>query len=195
MPQLDKTYWNDRWQAGQTGWDAGGITAPLKAYIDQLTNKDEPILIPGCGNAWEAVYLLQQGFTRLTVLDISPLAIQKVQEKAAAYGKLQAVCDDFFTHTGVYDRVLEQTFFCALDPRLRPSYVNKMGKLLRPGGTLAGVLFASGFTEPGPPFGGTAEEYRELFSPLFNIRTLAPCYNSIPPRAGNELFLIAAKRE
>ncbi|MCS7037470.1 MAG: SAM-dependent methyltransferase, partial [Saprospiraceae bacterium] len=57
---------------------------------------------------------------------------------------------------------------------------------------LAGVLFDRDF-EGGPPFGGHAEEYRALFEPLFRIHTLEPCYNSIPPRAGAEVFIILKK--
>ena len=33
-------YWEERYQKGETGWDAGQITTPIKEYIDQLTNKN-----------------------------------------------------------------------------------------------------------------------------------------------------------
>ena len=38
-------YWEKRYQKGETGWDAGQITTPIKEYIDQLTNKNLKILI------------------------------------------------------------------------------------------------------------------------------------------------------
>ena len=62
-------------------------------------------------------------------------------------------------------------------------------ELLSPDGVLAGVLFASHFEKEGPPYGGTAEEYRVLFSRHFVIDILAPCHNSHPKRMGNELFI------
>jgi hypothetical protein len=34
------------------------VSLPIKAYIDTLKDKDIAILIPGCGNTYEAAYLL-----------------------------------------------------------------------------------------------------------------------------------------
>ena len=49
-----------RWQHQQTGWDLGMISPPIKQYIDSIDDKNQRILIPGCGNAHEAVYLLEK---------------------------------------------------------------------------------------------------------------------------------------
>ncbi len=40
-----------------------------------------------------------------------------------------------------------------------------------------------------PPFGGNANEYRDIFKPYFEIKNLKRCYNSIKPRQGTELFI------
>ncbi len=192
--------WEYRWQTGQTGWDLGMPSPPLCRYVDQIAPSQRPrlrVLIPGCGNAYEASYLLSQGFTNLTVVDIAPTAVQRlIQRLDAEYSQwhqhLRPLCADFFELNETFDLILEQTFFCALEPALRPRYAEQMHRLLAPGGTLAGVLFDRDF-EGGPPFGGHAEEYRALFEPLFFIKTLAPCYNSIPPRAGTEVFFILKK--
>ena len=74
-----------------------------------------------------------------------------------------------------------------MDPSLRPQYAEKMHDLLVPGGKLAGVWFSFS-KEDGPPFGGSLEEYKTYFQAGWNILTFEPCRNSIPPRAGNELF-------
>ncbi len=117
----------------------------------------------------------------------------RLQQHAPGWEKhLRLVTGDFFQYEGPFDLILEQTFFCALSPALRKDYALKMHELLTPGGKLAGVLFDKDFGG-GPPFGGYAEEYRALFEPLFRIRTLAPCYNSIPPRAGTEVFILLEK--
>ena len=194
MTDLDNAYWSNRYQNKDTGWDTGAITPPLKAYIDQLKDKNTSILIPGCGNSYEAEYLLQQGFTHVTVIDISSaLCVQLSQRLAAFTAKgLTIVCGDFFEHAGQYDLIIEQTFFCALSPFLRNDYAAKMPTLLKPGGKLVGLLFNKHF-EGGPPFGGDENEYRDLFSPFFNITFMEPCYNSIPPRAGGELFIKLVK--
>jgi 2-keto-3-deoxy-6-phosphogluconate aldolase len=68
---LDEQYWNNRYINNETGWDLRQVSPPLKAYFDQLENKNSSILIPGCGNAYEAIYLAEQGFTNITVIDIA----------------------------------------------------------------------------------------------------------------------------
>jgi len=188
---LDADFWENRYRNQETGWDLGTVSPPLKDYIDQLENKDAAILIPGCGNAYEAEYLLNNGFTHVTLIDISPSLCEAISSKMSAFigRSLTVICDDFFNCKGRYDLVLEQTFFCALDPSLRSRYVDKMHEILKPGGKLAGVLFNRSF-EGGPPFGGDTEEYRNLFKNLFNIRLIEPCYNSVTPRLGSEVFVI-----
>lgn len=193
--ELDAGYWSKRFEGGDTPWDIGQVSTPLKEYIDQLTDKQLAVLIPGCGNAYEAEYLLARGFTNITVIDISPVLTQLLASRFSNYtGKqLTIITADFFTLQGQFDLVLEQTFFCALHPSLREKYVAHMHRLLKPGRKLAGLLFNKIFTNPGPPFGGSVEEYRPLFSQLFHIKTMGPCYNSIPPRAGAECFFIMEK--
>ena len=94
-----------------------------------------------------------------------------------------------------FDLILEQTFFCALDPNLRKSYVSKMEKMLNPNGKVSGLLFNFPLTEVGPPFGGSIEEYQKLFSGKFKIKTLEKAHNSIKPRADKELFFIFEKKK
>jgi hypothetical protein len=84
--------------------------------------------------------------------------------------------------------ILEQTIFCAIDPLRRNEYAKKMAQLLVDNGTYAGVLFNRDF-DGGPPFGGSREEYRELFNPYFKELSLEPCTNSIEPRSGSEVFV------
>jgi SAM-dependent methyltransferase len=210
----DERFWNDRYLQGQTEWDMRQVSPPLQAYFDQLPDKNIAILIPGCGNGYEAGYLLEKGFTNITLLDISPVLVDRLREKLPSSPALKLITADFFDHQGQYDLIVEQTFFCALDPVKRPDYVEQMHRLLKPGGRLAGLLFdreftshaASGNAVPGgphdepevrrpkvnhPPYGGHRDEYQKLLEKRFRIKTLAPCYNSIKPRAGTELFLIA----
>lgn len=193
MTTLNEQYWNDRYVTQTTGWDLGAVSPPLKAYIDQLADKHLRILIPGCGNTYEAAYLLQQGFTNITVLDIAPLLVDELQQQFANEPHLKVVEGDFFAHQGEYDLILEQTFFCAIDPALRPAYARQMHQLLAPIGKLVGVLFNREFEAAGPPFGGTADEYDAYFVPLFEPLVFSPCYNSVTPRAGNELFVVLRK--
>jgi len=184
---LDDQYWTHRYKEQQTGWDIGYPSTPLKEYIDKLTDKSLKILIPGCGNAYEAEYLIQSGFKNLTLVDISEELVKNLKARFSDK-PIKIIHEDFFLHSGKYDLILEQTFFCALHPLQRADYVIKMKELLKPGGKLAGVLFNKEF-EGGPPFGGNEDEYRKLFSKYFNEVKIEPCYNSIPPRKGAEVFI------
>jgi SAM-dependent methyltransferase len=185
-------YWSQRFTNDDTPWDLGSVSPPLKAYIDTLTDKNGSILIPGCGNSYEAEYLLSLGFAHITLVDISPVLTQRLEEKFSRYlnKQLQIVTSDFFALQGSFDCILEQTFLSALPPSRRNDYARKMRELLKPGGRMAGILFNKSFPAEGPPFGGSIDEYRQLFSPLFRIHTLEPCYNSAKPRDGGECFLI-----
>jgi thiopurine S-methyltransferase len=194
--RLNKAYWQQRYEARKTGWDMGMVSPPLAAYIDQLTEKNLRILLPGAGMGYEAVYLAEAGFKALTVLDIAPYPLESLKERLpASFAAENLIETDFFDFKeGPFDLVLEHTFFCALPPELRPEYVLTMNALLRPGGKLAGLLFDFPLTPQGPPFGGSKEEYEQLFTPYFHIRVLERATNSIPPRQGSELFFIFEKK-
>jgi methyl halide transferase len=189
---LNSDYWDTRYKQNQLGWDLGEVSPPIKAYFDQLENKSLKILIPGGGNSYEAEYLMEQGFEDVTVVDLSGVVIEALQRRFAGYlhKGLKLIHQDFFEHQGQYDLIVEQTFFCALDPSLRPAYVRHMGELLSPAGKLAGVLFDREFAG-GPPFGGQRAEYRTLLNTSLNVLSMETCYNSVPPRQGAEVFFIA----
>jgi thiopurine S-methyltransferase len=190
---LDRNYWEGRYHAGETGWDLGGPSTPLKEYLDQLENKDLKILIPGGGRAWEAEYAHRQGFRNVVVIDLTDAPFKDLLSRCPDFPQEHLIVGDFFQHEGTYDRILEQTFFCALDPALRAAYVERMHALLNPGGKLVGLLFNDTLNSDRPPFGGFAADYITLFAAWFDRYSLEPCYNSIPPRAGRELWLKATK--
>ncbi|MEP7254332.1 MAG: methyltransferase domain-containing protein [Ferruginibacter sp.] len=191
---LGETYWNDQYEAKTTGWDLGEVSPPLKIYIDQLSDKDLKILIPGCGNTYEAEYLLQKGFTNITVIDIAPILVAQLQEKFGPNPNIKIVSGDFFKQEGEYDLILEQTFLCALNPSLRKDYAAKMNELLSPGGKLVGVLFNREFEQQGPPFGGCKCQYESLFEKDFDFKTFELCNNSFVKRSGTELFINLVKK-
>lgn len=194
---LDATYWQQRYAAGQTGWDAGHITTPLLDYFVQLGQSDaRRILIPGAGRAYEAEYLHRQGWPNVFVADVAPAALDDLRRRVPDFPAAHLLLEDFFALSPEppYDMVVEQTFFCALDPALRPAYARQCARLLRPGGTLVGLLFNTEFSQPGPPFGGSREEYRPYFEPYLDFVHFDTATNSIKPRQGRELFICLKKK-
>ncbi|MDN3643971.1 SAM-dependent methyltransferase [Lutimonas halocynthiae] len=187
--KLDQSFWSEKYQSNQTGWDIGAISTPIKEYIDQLEDKHVSILIPGAGNAYEAAYLFEQGFTNVSIVDIAKEPLDNFKKSVPDFPKDKILQEDFFTHEGSYGLIFEQTFFCALDPSLRVNYIDKMKDLLKLNGKLVGLLFDFRLDDIGPPFGGSEDAYTIDFKKRFHLKTLAPCYNSIKPRQGKELFI------
>src|SRR5699024_270118 len=180
---------------GKTGWNIGYVSTPIKEYINQLENKDLKILIPGSGNSYEAEYLYQQGFSNVFVADISKYPLENFQKRLPDFPKNQLLHLDFFKIQQKFDLIIQQTFFCALPPKLREKYVEKMADLLNPNGKLIGLLFDFPFHEnEGPPFGGSKEEYKNLFADKFTIEIMETAYNSIKPRKNRELFIKMIKK-
>jgi SAM-dependent methyltransferase len=186
---LNESYWTDKYKKNQIGWDAGRITTPIKEYIDQIEDKNLQILVPGCGNGHEVKYLYDQGFNNVTVVDISAEPFKTLAPKCPAWTEDSFIVGDFFSLVGAYDLIIEQTFFCALVPSLRPSYADKMHELLAVNGKLAGVFFNIPLGVDSPPFGGSRDEYIVFFKEKFQFNVFDECYNSIKPREGNELFI------
>jgi len=193
MQAFSPSYWDKTYENNRAGWDIGYVSTPLKAYFDQLKDKELQILIPGAGNAYEAEYLWKQGFKNVFVLDFSNAAMQSFLKRCPDFPQSHAFTTDFFSHQGQYDLLVEQTFFTSLLPSQREAYAIKTAQLLKPGGKLMGVVFNHWFEHDGPPYGGTEEEYRQLFLPHFILKVFETAYNSIKPRRNRELFLLLEK--
>jgi len=191
---LNKNFWEDKYQNDQTGWDIGSVSTPIKEYIDQLEDKDIKILIPGCGNSYEGEYLHKQGSTNVWLCDLAPSSFKNFLERVPDFPKEHLITGDFFELSDQFDLIIEQTFFCALDPKLRPAHARKMHELLKPGGKLVGLLFNVPLNEDHPPFGGNKEEYLSYFKALFKVLEMSTAYNSITQRQGNELFFMLKKK-
>ena len=187
-------FWQQRYEQDSIGWDMGEVSPPLKVYIDQLpeTAKGQAILVPGAGNAYEVGYLHEQGFTNVTLVDFAPAPIQAFAERYPDFPTEHLICADFFglsPEQHQFDWVLEQTFFCAINPARRDEYVEQMATLLKPKGKLIGLLFDRDFGRQEPPFGGTKEEYQQRFGHFFDIEVMESSYNSHSARQGSELFV------
>lgn len=191
--KLDEYYWNTRYQANDIGWNIGYPSTPIKTYIDQLNDKSIKVLIPGSGNSYEAEYLWENGFKNIYVLDIAKRPLDNFKRRVPDFPNAQLLHLNFFDLDISFDLILEQTFFCALNPVLRTKYTQKMYELLRHNGKLVGLLFDFELTEQGPPFGASRAEYINIFEPFFDIKVLEASTNSIKPRNNKELFFIFEK--
>lgn len=186
---LDSRYWENRYKENTAGWDLGNISQPIKEYIDQLENKELKILIPGAGNSHEAEYLFSKGFTNVYVADLAQSPLRNIRLRVPKFPKSQLLHINFFDIEDKFDLIIEQTFFCAINPSLRNQYVTKTAQLLNEGGKLVGLLFDAILYKDHPPFGGNKKEYLDKFSTNFVINKMETSTNSEDSRKGKELFI------
>ena len=129
-------------------------------------------------------------------LDFSTVAAKRFRAQFPSYPSNQILADDYFKlsdFNGFFDVIIEQTFFCAISPNKRVQYINKTHELLKKNGSIIGLLFNVNFNGNPPPYGGTKEDYELLFKTKFNILKIETCYNSVSPRANNELWISMQK--
>jgi SAM-dependent methyltransferase len=160
-------FWESRYRDHVTPWDAGKVPDALRNYAKRIRSGSR-ILIPGCGSAYEAGYLAENGFGVLAI-DFSPAAVELAKKNLSRFGDIVRLADFFeFGFGEPYDVIYERAFLCALPPRMWPKYAPRSAQLLRPKGELAGFFFFRE-TEKGPPFGTTPEALHALLDPHFEL--------------------------
>lgn len=183
-------YWENRYIEGKTGWDLGQAAPPFVSLLDSTAApKTGKIAVLGSGSGYDALLFAQKGF-EVIGFDFAPSAITSAtaltQTRGISAQFLQRNIFDLpaeFPH--YFDYVLEHTCFCAIEPRLRPAYVNLVKSLLKPQGELIALFWAH--NQPGdPPFGVTTAEINQYFEPYFKINSLTLANNSVPQRQEQE---------
>jgi len=184
-------FWDERFESGFTPWDQAGVPAAFKSFAARHIGL--PVLIPGCGNAWEALVLARQGW-QVRAIDFSPGAIAAARDQLGAHADVLEQAD-FFAYEPPFKPgwIYERAFLCALPPARRPDYARRMAALLPEGGLLAGFYFF-GVTPKGPPFGIERADLEALLSPDFELVEDEAVTDSIPVFAGRERWLTWRRR-
>ena len=132
------------------------------------------------------------------ILDISAVPLENFKKRNLDFPSQLVLQEDFFNHKNEYDLIFEQTFFCSFIPtnENRFAYAKHMNSLLKPTGKLVGVWFDIPLTGDMEkrPFGGNKDLYLKYLTKHLELISFELCYNSIPPRQGNELFGIFTKK-
>lgn len=186
-------FWDKRFGAGTTPWNAGGVPQALMAYAADHPGQPRT-LIPGCGHAWEADWLARRGW-QITALDFSAAAIKAARLQLGRWPG-QLVCGDFFSFTppSTYELIYERAFLCALPRKLWQGYGRRMHELLAPGGRLIGFFFFG--NEPkGPPFGIAPDALETLLAPWFVREDDQAVDDSIPIFAGRERWQVWQRKD
>ncbi len=188
--------WQSPYDSSDLRWAVGAVAPPFVRLWEEGLLKPGKTIIPGCGQGHEVVYFAGHGWD-VTGVDYSAGAVallkQALQEK-----KLEArvLYQDFFTldetHSGVYDTLLEQTFFCAIQPENRRDYVEAAHRILKPGGFIMGLFYETG-EQGGPPFNTTEQDLQEHFSGKFSRVRLEKCDHSAEQRKDKEWLAVLQK--
>lgn len=115
-------------------------------------------------------------------------AVDRARENLGPVLADRVLLGDFFTHdfaATLFDVTYERTFFCALPPDLRPQYIERMARLLTPGGVLVG-LFYLGEEQGGPPYQLHAADEARLFGAHFVLVQDQPAAEPFPLFGDNE---------
>lgn len=181
-------FWNKRFDAGTTPWDAGCTPAAFASFIAEQASPCNT-LIPGCGSAWEAAHLAECGWP-VTALDFSPVAVDKARE-VLGNTPVKLICDDFFTFQPAtpYRLIYERAFLCALPRKLWADWGQRIAELLPQGGHLAGFFFICDQPK-GPPFGIEQSQLNELLGANFEQLVNATVHDSIPVFSGRERWQV-----
>ncbi|PGG96217.1 hypothetical protein AJ80_09861 [Polytolypa hystricis UAMH7299] len=151
------------------------------------TKRRKKALVPGCGRGFDVFFLASCGYDAYG-LEYSSTAADLCRQEAAKIGDNIPVRDegigkgsvnflvgDFFKDDwvgqtgageGGFDLIYDYTFFCALNPVLRPRWALRMSQLLSKQGNLICLEFPTA-KDPqlgGPPFASLPAAYMEHLS-------------------------------
>ena len=185
-------FWDTRYRDKVTPWDAGRVPRALRAYA-KILSPGSRILIPGCGSAYEAYYLIENGLDVLAI-DFSPEAVEVARRNLACFADRVQLADFFsFDFGEAYDVAYERAFLCALPPRIWLRYAQRMSDILRPGGVLVGYFFLAE-TGKGPPFGTSPAALHQLLDPYFSLTEDQAVEDSIEIFTGRERWQVWTRR-
>lgn len=194
-----RAFWQERFDTKQTGWDRGGPSPQLQAWLDSGALRPCRIAVPGCGNGWEVAELAARGFD-VTGIDYTEAAVDHTRALCARRGvQARVVQADVLTFQpdAPYDAVYEQTCLCALHPDHWVTYAGQLHAWLKPGGRLHALLMQrvrpeaseQGLIE-GPPYHCDIHAVRALF-PATRWQWPKPPYDKVPhPSLSHELALM-----
>ena len=153
--------WQRHYDENDLGWDLGQVAPPFVKLWEEGKLPLGKVLVPGCGRGHEVQFFAENGFA-VTAIDFSAGAVTYLKNALKERNlEGRVLHQDFFslddTHDGVYDLVIEQTFFCAISPRQRQDYVLNVSRMLKPGGMLVGLFYHTD-KQGGPPYNTTRED-------------------------------------
>ncbi len=193
---MDTGGWGERYAAGSTPWDLGRPHPELLARLGSgaLAPPFEGAraLVAGAGRGHDAGALAQAGW-HVTALELVPALAPDLAQRVGAEGTV--VIADALAWRGATDfqLVFEHTFFCALEPELRPRWGELVRSALARDATalLAAVVFPIGKPPQlgGPPFGVESSQLAAALGDGARVLTDEPVQHGVSRRSYPERWL------
>lgn len=191
-PPHGKMDWEQMYQAKPVEtmhWYYPQLEQDIIDTLNSLGIKEGKLLDLGTGPGVQAIALAKLGFT-VTATDIAPTAIRLARERAAREGVQVNFQQDDILNTQLeeqFDSIIDRGCFHAMAPDQRQTFVEKVSRLLKPGGVLIMKCFSD--QEPGRhgPARFSPAQIREYFGQMFEVLSIEPTLllvaEGTPPKA------------
>ena len=157
--------WDQRFRDDTTPWERPSLHPAFEDWHAKGGFVGiERVIVPGCGRSPELNAFAALGKSAIGA-DLSATALDWQRQNLADDGlKAELVEGDVlpWRPDAPLDGVYEQTFLCAIPPRLREEYEQTIHDWLKPGGKLF-ALFMQKDEAGGPPYGCPIPVMRKLF--------------------------------
>ncbi len=188
---MELSYWQSRWEKGNTGWHMQKVYPPLIRYRDTLAiYKGASVLVPLCGKSLDLQWFMEQE-CEVTGVDISEQAARSFFEKQGLEftigqkndftiyrsDRLQFWVGDFLKLKPSYidtpDLIYDKAALIALPPDRRRTYASHLQDFTGEQTQIFLNAFEYDQTEmTGPPFAVHSREVESLFGDRFTIKLL-----------------------
>jgi len=194
--------WEQAWQEGRTGWDAGESSPELVALVESGALPEGRAFVPGAGSGYDVLTLASVRRCALGV-DMAPTARLRFTELRDAAGipaeqaDMQVSDVLAFEDAQGFDMWWDYTFLCALDPPDRLRWAERVKALLAPQGELWVLVFplkAIREDADGPPYVLSVALVEELLGDEFETVSVREPGGSHSGREGNELIACFRRR-
>lgn len=188
--------WQQHYDDDDLKWDLEEVSPPFVNLWQEGKIPQGKMIVPGCGRGHEVLFFSERGFD-VTAVDFTLGAVDRLTESLNKKNLSAKIFHhNFFElsakHDLKYDLMLEQTFFCAIDPEKRIDYVETAWRVLKSHGKLIALFYETG-EEGGPPFNTTKGQVEEMFSKRFDVEYLEKTQFSAERRRDKEWLGILRK--
>lgn len=194
---MEKSFWEERWAAGQIGFHLGDANPRLLAHVGELGTAGQ-VLVPLCGKTLDMTFLAARGFTVVGVEFVEAAAHAYFAEAGVAPQRIERHGFVGYQHQNVtiwvadvlaitslvignVDAIYDRAALVALPPALREPYAQRLSDLSHQGTKLLLIAFEHDLPT-GPPFSVPAEVVESLYGGSFGV-TLRERINSLEQNA------------